>query len=212
MWFWTWRLQACFSYLPDSKAMLGKSSHIIASNTGTSQSSADVFFKILKKMLDEDRRLFMMIFWRLWKCRNSKLCGNKTTCVPSLLTTVRDSLHQWWIMRQRHHQCETQTSRDRWIKPPPGFLKCSVKSTLFSANRVMKIGLCFRDSEGKFVWGRTVWSCGSLQLAHSQGLQQVIFVTDSKTVVNAINSPSCFTTELGDIVNQCKSILSLHTD
>lgn len=67
--------------------------HIIACNTGTSQSFADVFFKILKKMLDEDRRLFMMMFWSLWKCKNSKLCGNKTTCVPSLVTAVRDSLH-----------------------------------------------------------------------------------------------------------------------
>jgi len=80
--------------------------------------------------------------------------------------------------------------------------------------------------KGKFVWGRTAWSRGSVtmaeaealalldspQLAHSQGLQQVIFKTDSKTAANAINSPSCFTTELGDIVNQCKSILSLHTD
>jgi len=111
-------------------------------------------------------------------------------------------------------------------KLPAGFLKCNVDCALFSANTVMGIDLCFRDVEGIFVRGRTTWSRGSvtvaeeeavalldsLQLAHSQGLQQVIFKTDSKAIVNAINSPSRFMTEQANIVNQCKSILSLHTD
>jgi len=70
----------------------------------------------------------------------------------------------------------------------------------------MGIGLCFRDSSGRFAIASTVSNpcrasvpeaealtlLESLQTAHAEGFQRVIFYRDSRTLVSAINSLTAY--------------------
>jgi len=66
-----------------------------------------------------------------------------------------------------------------------------------------------------------LWFCfGSKEVALRQsihtailiGLHSVIFETDNKTLVNAINSTSAHNNEFGEIVAQCRVLLSNNLD
>ncbi|XP_073271498.1 uncharacterized protein [Primulina huaijiensis] len=112
---------------------------------------------------------------------------------------------------------------DRWTKPPDPSMKCNVDATLFKEYQAVGFGAVVRDSVGVFMVSKTnvnyglfeVKEAGVLALLDaiywttSLELQDVIFETDSKTVVNAITLENVDYTEFGSITSCCQ-ILDAH--
>ena len=111
-----------------------------------------------------------------------------------------------------------------WHTPPSGFLKCNTDAALFRDESRTGIGAVIRDEKGNFFAARSyrfhglppVRDCealgllGALEWVVESGLQQVIFETDAKLVVDAINSSEDDISEFGDIIAKCRAILDCH--
>ncbi|KAK2393051.1 hypothetical protein QL285_055032 [Trifolium repens] len=86
----------------------------------------------------------------------------------------------------------------------------------------MGYGICFRDHIGHFMHGESSWKqcymptieaeattlLASIQSTLAHDYQAVLFETDCKSVVDALASHSAPQNELGDIISQCKILLS----
>ncbi|XP_024626802.2 uncharacterized protein [Medicago truncatula] len=170
--------------------------------------------------------LAAMTLWSLWKCRNSKLWDNVDT--PSLVVCnrARDTLYEWSYMQHANNLVQEITHDALWEKPPLTVVKCNVECALFNNNSIMGYGLCFRDSMGHFLPGMSNYEflrvtpseaeatglLEAVKLAIARGMQSVIFKSDCKIVVDAVNSSVNPHNELGDIIFYCKQLLSLHAN
>jgi ribonuclease HI len=168
--------------------------------------------------------LAAMTLWSLWKCRNSKLWDNVDTPPLVVINRARDTLYEWSYMQQAKNSMQEITHDALWEKPPLTVVKCNVDCALFNNNSIMGYGLCFRDSMGHFLLGMSNYEfhrvtpseaeatglLEAVKLAIARGMQSVIFESDCKIVVDAVNSSVNPHNELGDIIFYCKQLLCLH--
>jgi hypothetical protein len=86
----------------------------------------------------------------LWKSSN--------TTPNAIITRAKDNLHEWRYMKMAKHRAHmVPTDEVSWTKPPPNSLKCYVDCTLFANNSIAGYGVCFRDSNGHFIYGKSSW-------------------------------------------------------
>ena len=100
-------------------------------------------------------------------------------------------------------------------------IKCNVDVATFHNNSIMGYGICFCDSMGVLLLGKsdfyysssTVLEAESLGLldaikvAISHGMCDVMFETDSKILSDVIATTTTPINEFGDLVTQCRSLL-----
>jgi ribonuclease HI len=103
-------------------------------------------------------------------------------------------------------------------------LKCNVDCALFNNSSITGYGICIRDSARQLVLGLSNFSHYSSSPAEAEalglleaikfsidsGMNLVIFESDSKIVIDVVNSDSVPQNELGDIVHRCKDLLATH--
>jgi ribonuclease HI len=120
----------------------------------------------------------------------------------------------------------TSNSPPAWEKPPHGTIKCNVDAALFNGNSVMCYGLCFRDSSGNLLFGKSdfkllsatvleaeaIGLLESLKMAISKDLRHVAFETDSKLLVDLLGNTNLPLNEIGDLVSECKTLLLSNPD
>ena len=127
----------------------------------------------------------------------------------------------------QHHKNQGQIVHHTvlWAKPPPPFLKCNVDCALFNNNSVAGYGLCFCNSTVHFIDGMSNFSHCSLmpveaeawglleaiKFVFAKDMSSVIFKSDCKVIVDIVNSSHMPQNELGDILSNCKDLLSIHT-
>ncbi|XP_024629881.1 uncharacterized protein [Medicago truncatula] len=113
-----------------------------------------------------------------------------------------------------------------WSKPPAGTIKCNVDAASFNNNSIMGYGICFRDSSGSFMFGKsdylyssttileaeTIGLLEAIKMAILDGMTAVFFVTDCKTLVDALATNSNPPNEFGDLISQCRSLLLTSPD
>jgi len=129
-------------------------------------------------------------------------------------------------MQKAKHPMTPQDQQPAWTKPQSGYIKCNVDAALFNNNTTMAYSLCFRDSTGASLIGKFEYlhlsvsvleaeSFGllhSLKMAISNGMHNVTFKTDSKTMVDALLARNIPSNEFGDLVFECKSLLNSNLD
>lgn len=160
--------------------------------------------------------------WSLWKSQNIKLWELSETTAVVTISRAKDTLHEWSCMQKEKPQVQKTEYPLTWVKPPSGVLKCNVDAAIFQSNSIAGYGLCFRNSMGQFLLGKSAFSTssgsvfeaeavallGALDLAVSHGFQVVQFETDNKILADAIHNNSVHLNEFGDIISQCRNILS----
>jgi ribonuclease HI len=96
-----------------------------------------------------------------------------------------------------------------WSKPLPDVIKCNVDAAIFHNNVVTGYGICFQNSEGRFITGKSNFSTSNIsvleaeatslleaiKLAANNGFQFVQFKIDSKILVAAVNSHCTYINE-----------------
>ena len=129
-------------------------------------------------------------------------------------------------MQRAKSQAHRPNHNTMWVKPQEGMLKCNVDAAMFQNNAIEGYGLCFRNSMGQFIIGKSAFSSSpgsvleaeaialfeAFKMAISCGFLSVHFETDNKTLVDAVHSNSTHINEFGDIVSQWKDILTTNTD
>jgi hypothetical protein len=107
------------------------------------------------------------------------------------------SCHLWeeWNSVQQQHSL-------MWQKPPMGWKKCNVDAGFHQGMNKTSAGWCLRDHTANFIVAGTSWKEGNcsivegevhalfeaLRQVENQGITHVIFETDSKSVVDAMQS------------------------
>ena len=113
-----------------------------------------------------------------------------------------------------------------WTKPRQGWIKCNVDAAIFNGNMIMGYEICFRNSTGNFLLGKSDYNYSSttvleaeaigllesMKLAISKAFHHVIFETDSKILVDLLKSTTPSINEIGDLVSECKTMLLNNSD
>ncbi|XP_024636515.1 uncharacterized protein [Medicago truncatula] len=167
-----------------------------------------------------------MTLWSMWKSRNAKLWESTDTSPSYIVTRAKDALNEWSCMQRAKAPIHNKNSEHAWIKPPVGMIKCNVDAAAFDNNSVMGYGMCFRDSMGVLLLGKsdfyyssaTVLEAESLGLldaikvAISHGMRDIMFETDSKILSDAIAAATIPINEFGDLVTHCRRLLLSRPD
>ena len=159
-----------------------------------------------------------MLNLELWKSIN--------TTPAVIVSRARDVHREWSCMQKAKFTQPNSDSNFSWTKPPNGTIKCNVDAATFNNNSMVGYGMCFRDSLGQLFLGKsdymkfsatvleveTIGLLEAMKMAISSGIHNVIFETDSRSLVNALYSTTTPLNEFGDLVIQCKNILLSNHD
>ncbi|XP_024639948.1 uncharacterized protein [Medicago truncatula] len=156
-----------------------------------------------------------MTIWSLWKSRNLLLWEDNDTTLTHTVTRAQEVLHEWSCVQKAKHPEHHVEQPPAWEKPPHGTIKCNVDTTLFNGNLVMCYGLCFRESSGNLLFGKSdfkllsatvleaeaIGLLESLKMAISKDLCHVAFETNSKLLVDLPGNTNLPINEIGDLVS-----------
>jgi len=99
-------------------------------------------------------------------------------------------------------------------------------ATIFNGNSAMGYGICFRDSSGSLLFGKSDYKylsvivleaeaiglLESLRLAISKDFHNVVFETDIKLLVDLLHNSNLSLNEIGDLDLECKILLISKSD
>ena len=179
----------------------------------TADNFTATLFNLFDKLLLHHQHLAAMVLWSLSKSRNAKLWEATDTSPNFIISHAKDTLQEWSCMQRTKHQEQNPTHTSSWVKPPTGTLKGNVDAAMFDNNTIMGYGMCFRNSLGQLLLGKsgfllsfsTVLEIESIALlesiktAISNGMHTVLFETDCKSPVNALTSPVVPISEFGNL-------------
>ncbi|GAU48279.1 hypothetical protein TSUD_405250 [Trifolium subterraneum] len=145
------------------------------------------------------------LFWCIWHNRNDKI-WNDNIQLPSQVGRMAFAVwNEWFTVDQLRRQniVPVEDPRPvRWEKPGVTWIKCNVDAAFVTGSSITSMGLCFRDTNERFVadltqWQRTVYSIvegeawallNAMKEAIHRGFERVQFESDSKLLVDAIHS------------------------
>ncbi|CAN1163981.1 hypothetical protein LINPERHAP2_LOCUS25312 [Linum perenne] len=114
------------------------------------------------------------------------------------------------------------TTCTKWHPPTGNTLKCNTDTTTFAELGLIGLGACLRNNQGHLVGFRMNSKRGgfsiaegedfslleALKWAQQQDLHDVLFESDAKAIVDSLKSNDTNYIELGDLMKECKSILT----
>jgi len=184
-----------------------------------------LLFDFFDRLSVQQQPLASMILWNIWKGRNSKLWEGSDTPPSIIVQRAKDSLHEWHCMQRARQPGQGTYIEAKWMKPLPPSMKCNVDCALFNNNTITGYGFCIRDSSGHLMLGMSDYAFFSsspaeaealglleaIKLVVARGFPFVIFESDCKFVVDAVNSSQVPHNEIGDIISRCQDLLSSHS-
>jgi hypothetical protein len=111
-------------------------------------------FAILHHLDQQQKQVFSVTLWSIWKHRNNKVWNNVTETAQAICARAGSLLTIWRNAQTIRHPIPQHpaTPNDlKWIKPSPGRFKCNVDAAFSQARNRVGIGVCIRDDEGRCV-------------------------------------------------------------
>jgi len=102
-------------------------------------------FAILQHLDQQQKQVFSLTLWSIWKHRNNKVWNNVTETTQAICARARSLLTSWRNAQSiRHHVPQhLATPNDlKWIKPSPDRCKCNVDASFSQAWNRVGIGVC----------------------------------------------------------------------
>ncbi|KAK2423594.1 hypothetical protein QL285_034041 [Trifolium repens] len=173
----------------------------------------------------EDAGLFAMLTWVLWQNRNNKVWNTEQETGRNLGLKARHLWCEWrdvQYLQQGVQHNEQQQLIHRWEKPQQGWYKCNIDASFHRALNKTSTAWCLRDHLGRFVMAETTWLDGNYSTIEGEAkalleamramehrrISNVIFETDAKSVVDAINSFHGGNSEFSLLVSSITNLLS----
>jgi ribonuclease HI len=170
---------------------------------------------------------FAVVVWMIWRNRNNSIWNNEKESGRGIGMKARQFWLEWNSVQQLQHNngaAVQQNSQSSWQPPPPNWFKCNVDAGFHQAENKTSLGWCLRDQRGHCIAAGTAWNEGqysilegeAVALLHAlremeqRGLSQVIFETDSKNVVDAIQHFRGGNSEFSSIISHINNVLLVH--
>ncbi|GAU46456.1 hypothetical protein TSUD_402230 [Trifolium subterraneum] len=181
----------------------------ISAGLNINNNISDNLFSILQRLDKEEQELFGVMVWSIWKRRNNQVWDNITDSNRTQL---------------RRHVGNPQSvpQQVNWEKPSHGRYKCNIDASFSPMSNKVCIGMCIRDTNGCFVAARTEWMEPILDvdIGEAMGLLRALnwmneiqltnvdLEMDCKRVVDNLYSSRTYRSDLGDILSDCRTILT----
>jgi ribonuclease HI len=167
---------------------------------------------------------FACLVWAIWQNRNNSVWNSTKEPGRGIGVKSRQLWSEWYSAQQFNHNIATaarQHTQNHWQRPPPNWYKCNVDAGFHHAENKTSLGWCVRDQRGICIAAGTAWNEGkysiiegeAVALLHAlkemeqRGLSHVIFETDSKNVVDAIQHFRGGNSEFSSIIGHIKNVL-----
>jgi len=111
-------------------------------------------FSILQDLDQQQKYIFGVTLWSIWKHQNNKVWNNVTETAQAICDRAGSLLISWRNARIIRHPIPQHsiTPNDlKWIKPSSNRFKCNVDASFPQAFNRVDIGVCIRDDEGRFM-------------------------------------------------------------
>jgi ribonuclease HI len=169
------------------------------------------------------------VLWLMWQNRNNLVWNDNNLSAQQIGIQAAQFWNQWALVnrrldgQQQHvNQQRTISSNEQWQPPPTGHLKCNVDASFFNMVGATGWGWCLRDHNGQFklagtnfvksplniLEGEAMAIIEAMEMMKQKGFSYVTFESDSKTVVDAINSSLVGLSEFSIMISHIKSLLS----
>jgi ribonuclease HI len=201
--------------------------HIISARVQQHSNAKDMILDICANEDVNTAGQFAVLIWTLWKNRNNSVWNNEKETGRSLGIKARQLWTEWYTV-QNVQQTSTvavqQQQQLSWQQPPLNWYKCNVDAGFHQEVNKTSAGWCVRDHRGHCIMAGTTWREGhcsilegeAMALLHALkemeqiGLSQVIFETDSKSVVDAIQHYRGGNSEFSSIIGHIHNVLLLN--
>ena len=100
---------------------------------------------ILQHLDQQQKKVFSVTLWSIWKHRNNKVWNNVTKTAQAICARVGSLLTSWRNAQSIRHPIPQHpaTPNDlKWIKPRPGRFKCNVDASFSQVRNRVGIGVC----------------------------------------------------------------------
>jgi ribonuclease HI len=168
------------------------------------RSARDLIFDICSHEDKDTAGMFAMVVWSLWNNRNNKVWNDTNDPGRNLGFKARHLWEDWYVVQQVQHDAAGVNQLQQeivWQKPILGWYKCNVDAGFHREINKTSISWCLRDHQGRFVMAETTWFdenhsivegealalLEALRAMTDRNMQQVIFESDSKNVVDAVH-------------------------
>ncbi|KAK2407645.1 Ribonuclease H superfamily protein [Trifolium repens] len=189
----------------------------------------DFFVKLWSNMDQCQLVSFAMTAWSLWHKRNVQLWEGKIETSDQVLARAQGVLQAWQQAQEvcnRSPSTRAQVQQVTWYPPPVNYVKCNIDAAIFSPEKKTSMGACVRNEDGQFITAMSVHTSAVMTPAEAEawalqqgimwmamlGYRNVIFELDCKTVVDDIDSSKDNHSEYGLLIEDCKSMLSPHSN
>ncbi|CAN1147432.1 Putative ribonuclease H protein At1g65750 [Linum perenne] len=169
---------------------------LIAGQRDRAESFEEWAHLMLKEGTDQTIQTISAVIWAIWRERNARVWSQCSQ--PAARVVVQESD----VVRST--------------------LKCNTDAATFARLGLIGVGACLRNNHGQLLGfrmstkraGLSIAECEALALleamgwAQQQGLQDVNFESDAKTIVDSLKNADSNYTELRDLLKKCKLMLT----
>ncbi|KAK6148628.1 hypothetical protein DH2020_019540 [Rehmannia glutinosa] len=189
------------------------------------ESIAD-FVRILLLLPHTDQiSLICMVMWQVWRQRNSEVWDKSHCTASDTICVAANILKEWRLVKFRDvsadYQFDVAMVHSKWQKPEFPYLKCNVDASICSLSKATGFGMVIRNDAGEFLAARTLSVQGQYQIKEVEaiglkealswiiglGMNNVIFETDAKVVVDGVVVSVSGELEFDAILDECRQLL-----
>jgi ribonuclease HI len=198
--------------------------HLLLQRIQHATNLKELIFDVCSSESKEDAGLFAMLLWVLWQNRNNKVWNDEQETGRNLGLKTRFLWQEWHEVQLFQHgtqQPVQQQQSFRWTKPSQGWYKCNLDAGFHKESNKTSAGWCLRDHMGRFVMAETTWLNGNysviegeaiamleaLKAMEQRRISHVIFETDCKSVVDAIQHFRGGNSDFSLLVSHIKNLL-----
>ncbi|KAM6542760.1 hypothetical protein CsatB_007207 [Cannabis sativa] len=176
----------------------------------------------------DKKKLLSVLYWAIWSARNDFVWQQKSATASAILNTATGFLDQWskaqnTLIETSWSGYTTNDGAEQWVVPSENKIKVNVDAALFNSSNKYGCGFVARDHHGMLVQGKTLLFTGSAspELAESIGIREALswikshgwqhatLETDCLTVVQALRSSTDMISPFGQLILECKKLLSI---
>lgn len=152
--------------------------NVIRVQVDSADSFDDLIFRLLASISKAKISQVVMLMCVLWWRSNGKVWEDADRSPSVTVRRATNCLTDWGkCHRRRVSVPQRQISPPQWVKPPLVFAKCNLDAAVFGNQRRFGLGMCLRDSLGRFIIAKSVLVEGMLQPVEAEalGYQYVFF-------------------------------------
>jgi ribonuclease HI len=198
--------------------------HLLLHRIQPATNLKELIFDVCSGESKEAAGLFAMLLWVLWQNRNNKIWNDEQETGRNLGFKTRFLWQKWYEVQQFQHGTQHPAQQQQsitWAKPSQGWFKCNLDAGFHRDLNKTSAGWCLRDHMGRFVMAETTWLNGNysviegeaiamleaLKAMEQRRISHVIFETDCKSVVDAIQHFRGGNSDFSLLVSHIKNLL-----